>query len=200
MILSVVVPKLQKAQWERLEEELKFVDWELIVHKDPVKALELLSGRFVVFMEEDSAFAPGSVRRCLETFEGNPSYRKLAAVSPAVDFDAIEGRVGLMYDEGIQLTSINGSSTETNPVSVGYFYGTVYRTTAYRKAVISHKKDALYKSIQISDYFWSNGLRVELHPLATYYAPTGYAPSAEGTYRIKSNAESLKVWNKEFIL
>lgn len=200
MILSVVVPKLQKAQWERIEEELKFVDWELIVQKDPEKALRDATGRFITFLEEDSAFVPGSLRKALETFEGNPSYRKLAMVSPGVDYDGIEGRIGFMYDDELNLTNIPANSAETYPVSIGYFYGSVYRTTAYRKAAISHKKDALYKSIQISDYFWSNGLRVELHPVATYFSPAGYNPSAEDTYKIKSNSEALKVWRKEFIL
>lgn len=199
MILSVVVPRIQRAQWDKLEEELKFVDYEIIPCQDPAKALQLVSGRFILFLEEDSAFEPGSIRHCLDTFEGNPSYRKLAMVSPSVDFDGIDHRVGFGYDEGLMFTTVNDNSTESYPVSIGYLYGSIIRTTAYRKAVVSHKKDAMYKSMQISEFFWSNGLRVEMHPMATYYAPAGYGPSLEGGYKIKNNSEALKVWKKEFI-
>lgn len=200
MIISVVVPKLQKAQWERIEEEFKFVDYELIVHKDPIKALDLLSGRFVVFLQEDSAFEPGSLRRSLELFRENPSYRKLAMITTAVDYDSMQGRYAFSYDNGVELTTVEGNSTDTYPVSIGYLYGSVMRTTAYRKAIISHKKDALYRSIQISEHFWANGLRIEMNPLATYYAPVGEEPTAENTYRIKTNSEALKTWDREFIL
>lgn len=198
MILSVVVPKLQKAQWERIEEEFKFVEYELIVHKDPIKALELVSGRFILFLEEDSAFTKGELYNSLDIFRFNQSYRKLAMVASAIDFDAIPFRVGIAYDEGVELTTVSGD--DQYPISIGYIYGSIMRTTAYRKAILSHKKDALYKSVQLSDYFWSNGLRVEINPKATYYAPVDAKPTAEDTYKIKANAESLKVWNKEFIL
>lgn len=200
MILSVVVPKLQKAQWEGMEKELKDIEWELIVHKDPSKALSLLSGRFVIFLEEDSAFEPGSIRKSLDLFRENPSYRKLAMITTTVDYDCLEGRYGFSYDNGVELSQIGSDNEDSYPVSIGYIYGSVMRTTAYRKAVLSPKKDALYKSIQISDFFWSNGLRIEMNPSAVYYVPSAIAPTAAGAYKIKSSSESIRTWNREFIL
>jgi hypothetical protein len=200
MILSVVVPKLQKAQWERIEEEFKDVEYEYIVHKDPAKALTLCSGRFIVFLEEDSGFKQGELRRSLELFRENPSYRKLAMVTTTVDFDCLEGSYVFTYDGGVELSPADNKGDETNPVSIGYIYGSIMRTTAYRKAVLSFKKDALYRSVQISDFFWSNGLRIELNPKAVYYAPASIKPTAADTYKIKSNSEAIKTWDKEFIL
>lgn len=200
MILSVVVPKLQKAQWERIEEEFKDVEYEYIVHKDPTKALALCSGRFIVFLEEDSAFEPGSLKRSLALFRENPSYRKLAMITTSVDYDCLEGRYGFTYDNGVELSPIDNDSDESYPVSIGYIYGSIMRTTAYRKAVLSFKKDALYRSVQISDYFWSNGLRIEMNPTAIYYTPVSTIPTAQGTYKIKSNSDAIKTWDKEFIL
>lgn len=198
MILSVVVPKLQKAQWERIEEEFKYIDYELIVHKDPIKALELLSGRFVLFLEEDSAFLKGQLANSLDIFRYNQSYRKLAMVASAIDVDDIAYPVGLAYDEKVELTTVSGE--DQYPISIGYIYGSIMRTTAYRNAVISHKKDPLYRSVQLSDFFWSNGLRIEMNPKSIYYAPPETKLSAEDTYKIKSTSEAVKVWNKEFIL
>lgn len=198
MILSVVVPKLQKAQWERIEKEFKFVDYELIIQKDPSKALELASGRFILFLEEDSAFKEGELSRSLDIFRFNESYRKLAMVSSAVDFDGIPYNVGFTYEDGVELTTVSGD--DQHPVSVGYIYGAIMRTTALKKAVLSYKKDALYRSIQLSDYFWANGLRIEINPRSVYYSPVEYTPQEGDTYKIKHNSEALKVWGKEFIL
>lgn len=200
MIVSVVVPRLQKAQWERIDEEFKGVEYEMVPVRDPAKALSIATGKYIVFLEEDSAFEKGSLRRSLEVFIENPSYRKLAMVSTTVDYDSLEGRHAFSYDEGVELSPVFNDNDNQYPVSIGYFYGSIMRTSAYKKAVISFKKDALYRSIQISDYFWSNGLRIELNPMAVYYAPAEVKPTAEGTYRIKSNSEAIKVWNREFIL
>lgn len=198
MILSVVVPKLQKAQWERIEKEFKGVDYELIVHADPVKALESVSGSFLLFLEEDSAFTEGELLNSLNVFRNNDSYRKLAMVSSAIDFDSIPHSMVLSYLENNKLTNVSGDSE--HPVSIGYLYGSIIRTTAYRKANLTHKKDAIYKSVQLSDFLWSNGLRIELNPNSIYFSPVAYTPSTEDTYKIKANAESIKVWKKEFIL
>lgn len=200
MIISVVVPKLQKAQWERIEEEFKDIEYEMIPTKDIGKALTLATGRFIVFLEEDSAFAPGSLRTSLEVFRNNPSYRKLAMVSTTVDYDNLEDRYGFGYDGGVELSTAEDGSEEPYPVSIGYFYGSIIRTTAYRKADINLRRDALYRSVQLSDIFWSKGLRVELNPLATYFSPAATIPEPSNAYKIKGNAESLKVWSKEFIL
>lgn len=199
---------MQKAQWERLDEELKGIAWEIIPVDSPVSALELIRGRYVVFMESDSAFESGSLRNALSAFEDNPSYRKLAMVSPAVDFDNYPDRISFFYDNGLGIAEIGDSEEGNSPVSIGYFFGSVIRVTALKKIIdkLNFKKDPISKSVQISDVFWSNGQRVELCADATYYASPAFPlPDLDDmlhndNYRIKAKAESLKVWNKEFIL
>jgi hypothetical protein len=197
MILSVVVSRLQKGQWQRIEEEFKFVDYELIVQKDISKALSEVSGRFVLFLEEDSSFFSGQLNNSLDIFRFNQSYRKLAMVTSSVDYDSESEPVGFMYKDGVSLQPIHGDNQY--PVSIGYLYGSIIRTTAIKKAVMSSRKDTLYKSVQLSDYFWSNGLRIEMNPKSIYYAPPDAKPEFK-SYKIKKSSESLKVWRREFIV
>jgi len=197
MILSVVVSRLQKGQWQRIEDEFKFVDYELIVQKDITKALSEVKGRFVLFLEEDSSFLKGQLDNSLDIFRFNQSYRKLAMVTSTIDYDSELSPVGLSYKDGVKLSEVHGDAQY--PVSIGYLYGSIIRTTAIKKAVIAIRKDPLYQSVQLSDYFWSNGLRVEMNPKSVYYAPPDSKPELK-SYKIKKSSESLKVWKKEFIL
>jgi hypothetical protein len=195
MILSVVVSKLQKSQWERIEEEFKFVDYELIINKDPIKAIKDVNGRFVLFLEEDSAFYPGELRNSLDIFRFNKSYRKLAMVASSVDYDSIIEEVGFCYDNKF----LPAHGDVQYPTSIGYIYGSIIRTSALKKAIIPTAKDALCQSAQLSDFFWSHGLRIELNPKSIYYAPSNYTPDIN-CYKIKNTSEAVKVWKKEFIV
>ena len=196
MILSVVVPRLQKGQWQSIENEFKFVDYELIIQTDIVKALKEVKGRFVLFLEEDASFLKGQLNNSLDIFRYNQSYRKLAMVTSSVDFDSELEPIGFTYKDGVALQSIHGDSQY--PVSIGYLYGSIIRTTAIKQVVLAVRKDALYHSVQLSDFFWSNGLRVEINPKAIYYAPPTSKPELK-SFQIKKSAESLKVWKREFI-
>ena len=200
MILTVVVPKLQKAQWESIERELQGIEYEIIPLADEQKALEVASGAFVVFLEEDAGFAPGSLKTSLDVYLQRPSYRKLAMVATPVDYDALDGRYGYSYENSVSLDSIEDNEEDSYPVSVGHFYGSVIRVSALKKHLINFKRDTIFKTVLLSDKFWSNGLRIELNPESTYYAPQGIKPSHDGAYKIKANSESLKVWQREFIL
>lgn len=200
MILTVVVPRLQKAQWESIEEELKGIEYEIIPLRDEAKALEVASGAFVVFLEEDSGFAKGSLRSSLQVFLDRPSYRKLAMVATPVDYDALEGRYGYTYEGMPVLDTILDIEEDSYPVSIAHFYGSIIRVSALRKYPVNLKKETMFKNVIISDKFWSNGLRVELNPQSTYFPPATVKPTPDGAYRIKANAESLKVWGREFIL
>jgi len=200
MILTVVVPRLQRAQWERIEKELDGIEYEIIPLKDEAKALDVASGAFIVFLEEDSGFAPGSLKSSLDVYLQRPSYRKLAMVATPVDYDVLEGRYGYSYDNTVALDTIDDSEDESYPVSVGHFYGSVIRVSALKKYLVNLKRETMFKTVLLSDKFWSNGLRIEMNPRSTYFAPPEVKPSADGAYKIKANSESLKVWGKEFIL
>lgn len=198
MILSVVMPKLQRAQWLRIDDEFKGVDYELIINKDPVKALQEVNGRFVLFLEEDSAFLQGELRSSFNIFINNPSYRKLAMVTAGIDFDNIDDIVGFEYDDGVKLTNVHGDTQY--PVSVGYLYGSIIRTSSLKQFVLPVKKSIIYQSMQLSEFLWSNGLRIEINPEAVYYAPATANSTIDDTYKLKSTSGALKVWQKEFIL
>lgn len=200
MIITVVVPKLQKAQWESIDKELNGIDYEIIPLKDEAKALEVASGAFIVFLEEDSSFIPGSLKSSLDVYLQRPSYRKLAMVATAVDYDSLNGKYGFSYDNTVFLDSIEDNEEDSYPVSIGNFYGSLIRVSALKKHLINFKRERMFKTVILSDKLWSNGLRIELNPQATYYAPITVNSSMDEAYKIKSNSESLKVWNREFIL
>lgn len=197
MILTIVIPKIQKAQFAQIDEEFKFIDYELIIQKDIVKATKESKGRFILFLEENSAFNKGQLNNSLDVFRFNDSYRKLAMVCSTVDFDNIQEPRSFTYNDGIKFAGTHGDTQY--PVKIGYLYGSIIRATAMRKVVEILKKDAIHKSIQLSDFFWSNGLRIELNPKAVYYAPADYSPELN-SYKIKKDAESLKVWKNESIV
>lgn len=194
MILSVVVSKLQKGQWERIEDEFRDVDYELIINKNPFKAVTYASGDFILFLEEDSAFYPGGLRESLDMFMRNRSYRKLAMIASSVDYDSIYGEMGFCYDNRF----LPPHGDVQYPTSIGYIFGSIIRTSAIKGAFISTIKEPLWQSAQLSDYLWSHGLRIELNPKSIYYAPADYAPNIN-CYKIKTTSESMRIWKKEFI-
>ena len=198
MILSVVIPTLQRGQWLRIDDEFRGAGYELIINSDPVKALKEAKGHFILFLEEDSAFLEGELINSLNMFLDNPSYRKLAMVTSGIDFDDTEDIAGFEYDDGVKLTNVHGDGQY--PVSIGYLYGSIIRTSSLKRATLQKKKDTIYSSVKLSDFFWSNGLRVEINPEAIYYAPVGTSSSLEGAYKLEDTSKALTVWKKEFIL
>lgn len=198
MILSVVFPHLQKAQWERVDEEFKNVEYEVIIQRDIQKAVEQAKGSFILFLEEDSAFEKGELAESLNMFLDNPSYRKLAMITSAVDFDEMSEPIRYNADDGVVgMSPVSGDARY--PVQIGYLYGSIIRTSAIKNIVLSKRKNTLYRSLQLSDFFWSTGLRIEINPLSVYYAPVDTKAMTDDLYKFKSNSEALKVWNKEFI-
>lgn len=198
MILTVVFPHLQKAQWERIDEEFKDVEYEIIIQKDIQRAINEAKGRFILFMQEDSAFEKGELAESLNIFLDNSSYRKLAMVASGVDFDSLKETVRFSADDGkLSYSPVSGDSRY--PVQIGYLYGSIIRTSAIKNIVLAKRKDAIYRSVQLSDFFWSTGLRIEMNPLSVYYAPSDENHIPSDIYKFKASSEALKVWNKEFI-
>ena len=198
MILTVVFPHLQRAQWDRIDKEFKDVEYEIIIQRDIQKAVEEAKGRFILFLEEDCAFAEGELAESLNIFLDNSSYRKLAMVTSAVDFDSVKEPIRFSADDGkLSYSPVSGDSRY--PVQIGYLYGSIIRTSAIKNIVLAKRKDTIYRSVQLSDFFWSTGLRIEMNPLSVYYAPASENHIPSSVYKFKANSPALKVWNKEFI-
>lgn len=202
MTLSVIMPKLQKAQWARIDEELKDIDYELVIDTDLSQAIKRSKGSFLTIIEEDSAFTKDSIRKSVEIFVEKPSYRKLAMVSPVIDFEDMEMTTTFTYGDhdGELLGIIPPSSTEPHAVRIGYMMGAIIRTSSIKKAKLNYSKNALYLSAQLSASLWARGLRVELNPSSTYYAPCSFSPVDQEQYKIGKENAAIKVWHKEFII
>lgn len=202
MILSVIMPKLQKAQWARIDEELRDIDYELVIDSDLSQGIKRSKGSFLTIIEEDSAFSADSVRTNLEIFLDKPSYRKLAMVSSVVDFEEHDMTTTFTYgDHDGELLGIRPpSSSEPHAVRIGYMMGAVIRTSSIKKAKLNYSKNALYLSAQLSASLWARGLRIELNPSSTYFAPCGFSPVDQEQYKIGKENAAIKVWHKEFII
>lgn len=198
MILTVVFPHLQKAQWEKIDTEFKHLEYEVIIQPDIHKAISEAKGKFLLFLEEDCAFEAGELAESLNIFLDNPSYRKLAMVASATEFDSAEKPIRYTADDAkMGIVEVTGDSRY--PVQIGYLYGSIIRTSAIKNILLAKRKDTIYRSFQLSDFFWSTGLRIELNPLSVYYAPADQNHIPGDTYKFKASSEALKVWYKEFI-
>ena len=198
MILTVVFPHLQKAQWERIDEEFKHLEYEVLIQRDINKAVTEAKGKFLLFLEEDCAFTKGELVESLNIFLDNPSYRKLAMVASATEFDSAPKPLRYSADDG-KLGMVDVSGDSRYPVQIGYLYGSIIRTSAIKNIILAKRKDTIYRSYQLSDFFWSTGLRIEMNPLSVYYAPSEQNHIPGDTYKFKPSSEALKVWYKEFI-
>lgn len=196
MILSVIVPKKQEGMMRMLERELDGIDSEVIVGswKSGIKKAQ---GSFVCLLEEDSAVSPGTIKSNLQEFISNPRYRKLAMVSPMVDFSEIEDPItyGLTKNK---LKIQNTTQDSLHPARIGNVPGAVIRKASLLKVGLKIRCNAVNLSATTSIKFWNNGLRVLLNPDALYYAPESevYDPGAN-SFPIKITTK--KMWEQEFI-
>jgi hypothetical protein len=203
MLLTIVTPDTQAGMRKMLERELEGIDHE-IINKKWDKGIELAKGNFVCLLETNSAVKRGSIRDNLQVFLDNPSYRKLAMVSPAVDLadnDAIVPfMMGWMSDttyNGVTYTMASAANG-IKSVRLGFTPGAVIRRSSLLKSGVEYKKNPFLYSLEMSIAFWEQGLRVSGNPESLYYAPENI------TYtKIKDTPEVpsavLEMWKHEMI-
>ena len=152
-----------------LARELDGLDVE-VIEKGWSQGLKKARGDFVCLLEEDSAVDSGTIRDNLAVFTENPSYRKLAMVSPMVDFDDGERAVSFSYDDKHLAVTYPPSSC-VHATRIGYVPGAVIRRSSLIKSKMRLGNNPMVLSTQLSLEFWNSGLRISLNPDATYFAP-----------------------------
>ena len=187
MVLSVIVPDKRPGMQQMLLRELKDIDSEIIT-KTWQKGLAVATGDYVCLLERDSGISPGALLRQLEPFLNNPRFRKLAMVSPLIEFDDTEP------------LALSSFGTTDHPqymqlTRAGCAAGAIIRRsslTKYNHLLGEHISNFSYK---LSTAFWENGLRVMADPLSVYYSPK---KARRGTI-IEVSSSTLELWKRECI-
>jgi hypothetical protein len=163
MVLSVIVPDKRPGMQKMLEQELQNIDSEIIYAKWPT-GLARAKGDFVCLLEHDSAVSKGSIARQLEPFLNNPKFRKLAMVSPLIEFDDTKP----MVLDSFGKTSYPQQPQLTRSGSIG---GAIIRRTSILKNRDLLKTNLTTTSHGVSVSLWEHGLRIMIDPTSIYYSP-----------------------------
>lgn len=152
-----------------LERELDGIHYE-IIRNTWAKGLEKAEGNFVCLLETDSAVEKGSIRKNLEVFMENPSYRKLAMVSPTVDFPDMEENLIFSWNDGLK--GYHASQLKSlRDCRIGYVPGAVIRRTSLLKSNLDHILNPQRLTTDVCFDFWSRGLRISVNPDTVYCVP-----------------------------
>ena len=163
MILTVIVPDERPGMQRMLAEQLKDIDSE-IIYEGWKDGLRLAKGDFVCLLEHDSGISKGSIAKQLEPFLVNPSFRKLAMVSPLVEFED----TGPIWLDG---HNADNPSQQAQLARLACIGGAVIRRRSLLKHIDGLDDDLTSSSNNISVAFWENGLRIITDPTSVYYSP-----------------------------
>lgn len=185
MQLTVIVPDDRPGMQRMLAHELQFIDSE-IIYTNWRSGLKKAQGDFICLLEFDSAVSKGSIGRQLQVFLDNPRYRKLAMVSPLIEFDNTEA-----------MAFSHSNSEEPQFARTGVVVGAIIRRSSILKSKVVIGREIVNLSYNLSTIFWENGLRIMHDPNSIYYSS-----SALQRKRIKQPTVSsvvIELWRRECI-
>lgn len=168
--ISVIIPLSPEAvlteEWCR--DELEGISHEIIIAPDWRTGYLGTKGEFVCFMERDATLSKGYFKELLKVYRENPTFRKLAMVTPTLGVNAWETKIyGYLLTSTSVMPSRIKSSSEGYLIQVGFIPGAIIRRSALGK-VAPQDEDVLTESVNVSVYFWNHGQRVLIHPGVTY--------------------------------
>lgn len=194
MTLTVIVPDDRPGMQRMLERELQNIDNE-ILYEDWRSGLEKARGDFILLLEHDSGVNKGSIQRQLDVFMENPHYRKLAMVSPKVEFEDADA-MNYTYNS----ESCSGK-TNAHLSRIGYLPGSVIRRSTIKKYL--EPKQQVFSIVDLSYEFsialWENGLRITHEPSCVYEAP-GNAAFVDMELLPMVSENVLNLWKQEMIV
>lgn len=192
--LTVITPDSRQGLATNLRKELLHAGVKYqIIHDDWLSGLDKAEGDFILLMEYDSAIEHGSIERLLKPFRDRPHYRKLAMVSPRIEFEDSEP-TRLTFGETDSLLRVS-----PHEARVGSIAGSVIRKHSLLKHREHISDNVIDSSYSLSFALWGSGLRIIHAPKAVYCSPK----SAEEVAIVESDSPSLEVinlWDKELIV
>lgn len=192
MILTVIVPDNRPGMQRMLEQELQGIESEIIYEKW-LPGLKQAKGDFVCLLEYDSAVKRGSIARLLQPFLDNPRYRKLAMVSPMIEFADCEA-MSLPF-----LSDDYAYHSRPYLARAGCVSGAIIRRNSINKIlnVLERPETILVNDYDFSVALWENGLRIMHDKNSVYESPYNYEPQ---TKAINISDMVLELWKRECVL
>lgn len=171
-LLSVIIPKSDDRLQGLCKAELKGFDYEIVSTVSREDGLKHASGEYVCFVESGADLSQGYFWENLRIFTSQPSFRKLAIVSSAVQDPEHDTHVYgyLLSTSGSKPTVMPShlpSSSQPYAIQVAYIPGSIIRRSVLEGEKFT--KDTLADSARLSLRLWSEGSRVYLNPHATYF-------------------------------
>jgi len=199
-MISVIIPESKEAELtvENVQKELDGLHYELIID-DWNHGLSQSQGEFLIFLEDDCVWKDGSLRENIEFFNNNPTYRKLAMVSPSVGLNSWDNKIfGFTLGNDVIFPLKHPFSQEPHFVQSTYIPGAVIRRFAIEDHIAPFSLDIVMDSMSISTSFWKKGSRCILNPNTTYVSTRedlGEVIHVE----LPDMLEVRKLWKRELI-
>lgn len=179
-----------------LQKELEGIEHE-IIRRTWEKGLLKAKGNYVCLLETDSAVQPNTIRENLAVFTDNPSYRKLAMVSPTVDYPDMTENLIFSWNNGLK--AYHASQLRSmRDCRIGYVPGAIIRRTSLLKSNLEHIDNPNRLTTDVCFDFWSRGLRISVNPETVYFAPDG-AKYKKYKDIFQSNQSVIDIWEHELI-
>lgn len=186
MVLSVITPDERLGMKSMLSHELQGIDSE-IIFDDWYFGIEQAHGDFICLLEHDSAVSRGALAKQLEPFLTNTHYRKLAMVSPLIEFDDTEP---------ISLSGLQVHTKYSKMTRIGCVPGAIIRRTSLLKYIELLDNDVSDLSYELSVLFWEHGLRIIADPTCIYYSPSRLKRGGA----IVASDKVVELWHRECII
>lgn len=170
-LLSVIIPEADKRTQFMCKQQLKGLDYEIISTPGWNEGIKYASGEFVCLVESGSEISDGYFWDNLRIFTSQPSFRKLAMVSPEIAHKEWETTIFgyLLSTDGTKpsvLPSHVRSSSQPYAIQIGYIPGSIIRRVVAEHTILGD--DMLFDSIRLSLSLWAAGSRCFINPDTTY--------------------------------
>jgi hypothetical protein len=173
MLSVLIIPgKHLKRQERMLHNQLRGEDYEVITTPTWNEGLAIAKGDYVCFLERESTVSDNYFHDLLDTFLEQPSFRKLAFVSPSINkpsWLSIKRIFGYKIEQSTIVPNFLKGSIFPYSIQVGYLPGAIIRKSVINKIDLDDlEKDPVMGSVRMSLKFWSTGQRCLIDPRAVY--------------------------------
>ena len=194
MILTIICTDDSPAMKRQLERELEGIDYEVLNENDQSLAAKKAKGDFLLFLADGSAISKGSIKSSLMIFLNNMSDKRLAAITPVVDFDDVDD-LYIPTIQGNKWRLCKPGSRGVHPVRTTMLHGAILRKASFVRALADTRN---LGSLGVE--LWDYKLRILCNPDFVYYSPLLYRDEAVDDDMITVPELVKQTWAKEHIV
>lgn len=182
--------------------ELRGEEAELIRADSWQEGLDKSKGQYVCFLEGRFALSDDYFHNLLDVFLDQPSFRKMAMVTPSLA--KVHWNDKRIYGYSVQqnLTvspTSNRNSSSTYSIEIGYIPGAIIRKAVLTELPMFFGDNPLSDSIYLSLRFWNSGQRCLLNPRVTYFTDAEDVDGQSKVARETDVSKLLVLFKREMI-